>query len=479
MGCAWAADGLGLLPVPVAVAAGASAASVVTWRMHLRSRSIRDAVGRTESQRAEAEKYLTEARDGMSRAEQVLQEVFGQIARGRQQIVWAASEVAQGRVLGCHTPPPLPKQTGDLYTDVFATLEHSQTEAWQAVIAAAAHQHHLLNADAELAEIFRPIAARLHALVNRTLRVLDEVERGVEDPDLLDDLFRVDNLVTLMRRGAESLAVLGGDSPTRAVEPVLVASMLRMALGEIEEYRRVQIVHSDHQPVALPGHVSPSVVHLLAELLENATRFSSGRVEVCTSRVPEGLAVEIVDRGPGMTAQKRAALNNLLARPEGADPRGRLREGQIGLLVASLLAKRHGVVIELHPAVMGGIRAVVVLPGKLLVTPTEQPAPGPAVVSSRAPAVVPLRGVPTGDEGPGRSVSGPPGHLPQTRYTTDGDASRHAHGRSGEGDGRPALPRREGAPGGRVPAPAVPQNPVGSPRPDLMARFKRTRPAGD
>ncbi|MET9661725.1 ATP-binding protein [Streptomyces sp. NPDC006510] len=402
----------------------------------------------------------------MTRAEQALQEISGLIGLGRQNIAWAASEVEQGRVHVRHTPAMLPQPTGNLCTDVLAALEHGQTEAWQAVIAAAAHQHHLLNQEAELAEIFRPISARLHSLIYRTLAVLDEVEREVEDPDLLGELFRIDHLVTRMRRGAESLAVLGGDLPSRTVEPVLVSAMLRMAVGEIEDYSRVQIAHSD-QPVALPGYVSPSVVHLLAELMENATKFSATDVDVHTSHVTDGLAIEIVDRGPGMTAQKRAALNDLLARPEGADPRSRLREGQIGLLVAALLAKRHGVFIELHPDGMGGIRAVVVLPGRLLVTP----------------AAVPEQGVPMVSAGPERPVAGLPRRLPQTQCTTGGDDTGHSRGRPDQGDGgvRPALPRREAAQAGHVPAPApdVPREPVGPPSPDLMARFKRTRPAGD
>ncbi|MEV7955194.1 ATP-binding protein [Streptomyces sp. NPDC088141] len=482
VGCAWAAESLGLLPMPAAVAAGASAASAATWRMYLRSRSARDTFARTAAQRAEAEKGLKEAQAGKARAEQALQEISGLIEIGRQQIVWAASEVEQGRVLVHHAPPPPLQQTGDLYADALAALTHGQTVAWQAVIAAAAHQHHLLNQEAELAEIFRPISARLHSLIYRTLAVLDEVECEVEDPDLLGELFRIDNLVTRMRRGAESLAVLGGDLPTRTVEPVLVATVLRMATGEIEDYPRVQIVHSD-QPVALPGYVSPSVVHLLAELVENATRFSATDVEVRTSHVTDGLAIEIVDRGPGMTAQRRAALNDLLARPEGADPRSRLREGQIGLLVAALLARRHGVVIELHSDVMGGIRAVVVLPGRLLVTLAEQPAPRHAAAPSHTPAVVPAQGGLTVSAGPERPVAGFPRRLPQTQCTTGGDDTGHSHGRPDQGDGgvRPALPRREATPAGHVPAPApdVPREPVGPPSPDLMARFKRTRPAGD
>ncbi|WP_330434183.1 ATP-binding protein [Streptomyces sp. NBC_00825] len=480
VGCAWAAEGLGLLPMPAAVAAGASAASAVTWRAYLRSRG---AFARTESQRAEAEEGLKEAQAGRARAEQALWEISGLIEMGWQQIVWAVSEVEQGRVRVHHAPPPPLQQTGDLYDDVLAALTHGQTVAWQAVIAAAAHQHHLLNQDAELAEIFRPISARLHSLIYRTLAVLDEVEREVEDPDLLGELFRIDNLVTRMRRGAESLAVLGGDLPSRTVEPVLVATVLRMAIGEIEDYPRVQIVHSD-QPVALPGYVSPSIVHLLAELVENATRFSATDVEVRTSHVTDGLAIEIVDRGPGMTAQKRAALNDLLARPEGADPRSRLREGQIGLLVAALLAKRHGVVIKLHPDAMGGIRAVVVLPGRLLVTPVEQLAPSHAAAPSHTPAAVPAQGVPMVSAGPERPVVGLPRRLPQTLCTTDGDDDDgHSRGRPDQDDGgvRPALPRREAAQAGHVPAPApdVPRETVGPPSPDLMARFIRTRPAGD
>ncbi|MFD9604725.1 ATP-binding protein [Streptomyces sp. NPDC059970] len=407
------------------------------------------------------------------------------IERGRQQIAWAVAEVEQGRVHVSYTPPPLPQRTRDLCADVVAALEHGQAEAWQTVIAAAAHQHRLLNEEAELAEIFRSIAPRLHSLINRTLVVITEAEREVEDPDRLSDLYRIDNLVTRMRRGAESLAVLGGDTPTRSVKPVLVVTALRMAVAEIEDYRRVHVVHSE-QPVALPGYVSPSFVHLMAELMENATKFSSTDVEVRTSHVPDGMAVEVVDRGPGMTDLKRAALNELLAHPEGADPRGRLREGQIGLLVAALLARRYGIVIELHPHVMGGMRAVVILPGMLLVAPqTEQPAARPAAAPSPPPSAALSRsGIPTVSGGSARPVSRLPRRVPQTQNAANGGDAQHFGGRpdGGPAGGRPALPRRDDAPAGSAPAPDLnaPREPAGSPTPDLLARFRtRRQPADD
>jgi signal transduction histidine kinase len=480
-------DSLNLLPAPAAVAAGASAACAATWWTSLRARGARSAFARIDSQRAEAERRLKEVLAASVRAEQALRGVADLVEWGKQQITWAVAEVEQGRVRVSHTPPPLPQRSGDLCTDVVAALEHGQTEAWQAVMAAAAHQHQLLNEEAELAEIFRSIAPRLHSLINRTLVVITEAEREVEDPDRLSDLYRIDHLVTRMRRGAESLAVLGGDTPTRAVKPVLVVSALRMAVAEIEDYRRVRVVHSE-QPVALPGYVSPSVVHLLAELMENATKFSSTDVEVRTSHVPDGMAIEVVDRGPGMTDQKRAALNELLAHPEGADPRGRLREGQIGLLVAALLARRYGIVIELHPNVMGGMRAVVVLPGRLLVAPqTERPAARPVTAPSAPPsAALSLPGVPTVSGGSARPVSRLPRRVPQTQNAAnEGDARRSGDRSDGGHAGvRPALPRRDDTPGDSARAPDLnaPRGPAGSPTPDLLARFKsrtRSQPADD
>ncbi|MEU0215052.1 ATP-binding protein [Streptomyces sp. NPDC006265] len=350
-----------------------------------------------------------------------------------------------------------------------AALQHAQVEAWQAVLAAAAHQHRLLNDQAELAEIFRSIAPRLQALINRTVAVISAVERSVEDPDLMHEIFGVDHLVTQIRRAVESLAVLGGSTPTRDAEPVLVATALRRAVQEIPDYQRVRVA-IPKQRLALPGYVSPNVVHLLAELMENATKFSSTKVEVHTTHVPGGLAIELLDRGAGMSDRKRAQLNQLLKAPETADPRGRLRDGQIGLLVAALLAQRHKIDIHLRPNVMGGTHAIVVLPDELLVAPKDE-QPGASRIAEPPPRPVsqPIGPAPSAPLA-GRARSGLPRRLPQGR------PQGHDHhglpvepGPDSSAGARPALPRRSEA--HRAPEPPAQQGPSGHPTSDLMARF--------
>ncbi|WP_405775782.1 ATP-binding protein [Streptomyces sp. NBC_01538] len=458
VGSAWISDGLNLLPPAVAGAAAVTAASGVVWWTALQSRSARQAASET--------RQGLEERD---RAMEALRSIAVEVEQGRQSIAWATAAVRRGDLETGHAPPVAPSTSGDLSTDVVEALRYAQAEAWQAVLAAAAHQHQLLNGQAELAEIFSSIAPRLQALVNRTIVVISAIEKSVEDPDLMHKLFGVDHLATQMRRAVESLAVLGGSTPTRDADPVLVATALRQAVQEIPDYQRVRVV-IPKQLLALPGYASPNVVHLLAELMENATKWSSTRVEVHTTLVPGGLAIEVLDRGAGISDQKRAALNQLLKAPETADPRGRLREGQIGLLVAALLARRHKIDIYLRPNVMGGTHAIVVLPDELLVTTKDnQPSAGRIAGPSPRPdsqSVGPRPSAPV----VGRAHSGLPRRLTQSRPQANGHQGVSVEAGSDPSNGaKPALPRRTAA--HRGPEPPTQQGPSGLPTSDLMAQF--------
>ncbi|MGW7199406.1 ATP-binding protein [Streptomyces chryseus] len=338
------------------------------------------------------------------------------------------------------------------------------TEARQTVISAAAHQRGMLSEQAELAEIFKSIAPRLQSLVDRCLDVISAVEKSVADPDLMHELFRVDHLVTQMRRVVESLRVLGGSVPSRDSAPVLVVTAIRRAIAEIPKYQRVRPALS-HERALLPGYVSPNVVHLLAALMENATTYSSDPVEVYTHRAATGgVVIELLDRGTGIPQEKRDALNRLLAAPENEDVPSRLREGQIGLLVAALLAKRHNITIQLHPNLVGGTRAIVVIPNQLLIADEEE-APDIRVAGMRnaaAPAgpARPVRPVHRSDDTTElRRIPPPPLESPRPQQPT-------AHG-----DGKPPLPRRTQAhQGARVPPPQ--QVPTGDATAGLMASFR-------
>mgnify|MGYP001490773698 CR=1 FL=1 len=335
-------------------------------------------------------------------------------------------------------------------------------------------------------EVLVSIGRRLHALIGRALEAVTAVERQVEDPDLLHEIFRLDHLLILLRRAAERLAVLGGETARKVTRPVPLATVLRQAVAEVEQYRRVN-VPVPPADVALPGHAGPDVIHLLAELVENATRFSPPTTQVVMRTVPgaaetaagAGLVIEIQDRGLPIPGEKLATLNRLLASPEEADVRGLLRRGQIGLPVAAQLARRHGIHVQLRPQ-GGGTQARVVVPGTLLL-PADQaaqsrlaPAPelgtkaAPLAASASASAAAtaqPPSGAPTplprrrGNAqptpspaahlpGPGRGAHPPAAHLTAAQAdAATGPAAERADGNPAAGaapspDGKPPLLRR-------------------------------------
>jgi signal transduction histidine kinase len=239
-------------------------------------------------------------------------------------------------------------------------------------------------------EVFVNVARRLQSLAHREIAVLDELEREIEDPDLLKGLFHVDHLATRVRRHAENLAVLGGAVSRRQwSEPVPLEEVLRSAVAEVEQYARVRVV----PPVegTLRGHAVADVIHLLAELVENATVFSPPhtRVAIRADAVAAGLAVEVEDRGLGMPAEERERMNALLADPASVDVAGLLADGRIGLYVVSQLARRHGVRVRLGGNIYGGVQAVLVLPQALLgPRPAELPPAAEDAPADPPPAAV-------------------------------------------------------------------------------------------
>ncbi|MEU3885393.1 ATP-binding protein [Streptomyces sp. NPDC029041] len=216
-------------------------------------------------------------------------------------------------------------------------------------------------------EVFVNLARRLQSLVHREISILDELENEMEDPDLLKGLFHVDHLATRIRRHAENLAVLGGAVSRRQwSNPVSMTEVLRSAIAEVEQYSRVKLVPPiDGQ---LRGHAVADVIHLLAELVENATVFSAPHTHVLlrANLVTSGLAVEVEDRGLGMPLEEQARMNALLADPDQVNVARLLADGRIGLFVVSQLARRHGITVRLQTNIYGGVQAVLVVPQALL-----------------------------------------------------------------------------------------------------------------
>jgi signal transduction histidine kinase len=222
-----------------------------------------------------------------------------------------------------------------------------------------------------VSRVFRSLARRNQSLLQRQLKLLDEMERATEDPDALGQLFRLDHLTTRMRRQAEGLIILSGAPPGRTWrQPVPVVEVLRGAIGEIEDFARVELVTDS--PDFLPGTAVADVTHMLAELIENAVQYSppGTRVEVRGGRVANGYAIEVEDRGLGIPLDAMGTLNERLAKPPEFDLAD---SDQLGLFVVSRLAARHGVRISLRVSGYGGTTAVVLLPRALVVAESDVP----------------------------------------------------------------------------------------------------------
>jgi len=282
-------------------------------------------------------------------------------------------------------------------------------------------------------EVFVHLSRRLQSLVARQIDVLDDLENQVEDPDLLKGLFAVDHLSTRMRRHAESLGVLGGSLPRRQwTKPVSVEEVLRSAVSETIDYARVQVIVG--AAGLLNGYAVADVVHLLAELVENATSFSpkEAKVVLHTQTVTAGLAIEIDDRGLGMTPQEYAGLNALLREPAPLSVQQLFKDARIGLYVVARLARRHEIAVQLEQNITGGTRALVVLPKALLAI---DPEAGPIPSGARAPDIEPAVWRPgeeagadgSGGSGLARAVARPApvpgGTLPAPRRAADGHAA--------------------------------------------------------
>ena len=277
--------------------------------------------------------------------------------------------------------PPLtaPDQPGHGPTapDELAQLGRAFNAVQRAAVEAAVEQAELRRG---VAAVFVNLARRSQALLHRQLSLLDEMERRAEDPEELEDLFRLDHLTTRMRRHAEGLIILSGAAPGRSWRrPVRILDVVRAGVGEIEDYARVRVHRMP--PVAVVGGAVSDLVHLIAELVENATVFSPPhtQVRIAGEEVAHGFALEIDDRGLGMGEEALAAANDRLATGGDFDLGDTDR---LGLFVVSRLAARHEIRVSLRRSPYGGTTAVVLLPHELL-TPAA-PRPGDAAGSGAA-----------------------------------------------------------------------------------------------
>ena len=288
------------------------------------------------------------------------------VAGHRRPAVSEVLHTSEGRVGDGGTGPGPPDRRPDLER-VARAFDATQSE----VVRLAAERDALR---ANVNDMLVNLSRRSQSLVERQLALIDELELGEQDPDRLAALFRLDHLATRMRRNGENLLVLAGaDLRQRSGEPVPIVDVLRAAVSEIEDYQRVAMYALPRSMVS--GLVVKDVIHLVAELLDNATAYSNPESQVtlgARAAQDAGLAVEISDAGPGIPHTRLAAINRRLAAPQAVDVAA---SRQMGLFVVGRLANRRGLQVFLTGHEGPGITATVILPSHLI--SAESPAAAP------------------------------------------------------------------------------------------------------
>ncbi|MEW2348002.1 ATP-binding protein [Streptomyces sp. NPDC006684] len=395
-------------------------------------------------------------------------------ARRQTELRGLVDRLRRGELPPVREAPSRPDRGGDGLDLLADELHRFHDVAMASVVRASQLSSHAGHE--QKVEVFVNLSRRLQSLVHRQIQVLDELESGTEDPALLKGLFHIDHLATRTRRHAENLAVLGGSVSRRQWStPIPLQQVLRSAVAEVEQYPRVRLV----PPVdgAVHGQNVADIVHLIAELVENATLFSAPHTPVLlrAGRVAAGLAVEIEDRGLGLDPAERHRMNTVLADPDQVNLAGLLQDGRIGLYVVATLARRHGIAVRLQSNIYGGVQAVVVLPTALL---GEEPAT-PAQVAAggrtaEAIATEPAGAEPVEAEVVDEDEDGAGAGAPETEAVPVAEevarVVREDSSRTG-GTPLPGGTDRTPPPGESEPAPATPGTPAtpatpGTPAPD-------------
>jgi HAMP domain-containing protein len=218
-------------------------------------------------------------------------------------------------------------------------------------------------------DMFLNLARRSQSLIERQLEVIDELEVSGSEAEVRAGLGELDHLATRMRRNAENLIILSGSEPARRWRgPIGLVDVVRAAVEEVKEHTRVELLPIDQ--VQLAGHAAADVMHLLAELIENAVTFSAPgtRALVAGQPLPAGYLLEVEDQGIGMTDEQRVKVKQRLAKPPDIDF---ALAKMLGFFVVTQLAAKHGIKVQLRHSWYGGITALVLLPKQLIVQPAE------------------------------------------------------------------------------------------------------------
>ncbi|RSD10491.1 sensor histidine kinase [Amycolatopsis eburnea] len=309
-------------------------------------------------------------------------------------------------------------------------LDHGRDEIGQVAEAFNTAQLTAVNAAASEAKarsgvhnVFLGIAHRNQVLVHQQLQILDEMEAREDDSTQLASLFQLDHLAARARRTTENLIILGGKQPGRRWrKPVALMEVLRAAVSETEQYARVQV--EQVADVAIVGAAVADTIHLIAELVDNATSFSppGSPVEVTSRMVARGVVVDVSDQGLGMKDGVREWANSMMAEAPEFDAMALRADSSLGLFVVARLAARLGITVTFDPSRYGGLRATVLIPGQHLAgedaAGAEEPGSSPAETTAvLAPVGAPAARAAESSLGSMDSPSSFTGQIPMKRET--------------------------------------------------------------
>ncbi|MGW2289639.1 sensor histidine kinase [Streptomyces phaeochromogenes] len=317
-------------------------------------------------------------------------------------------------------------------------LDYGRDELGQVAQAFNAAQRTAVHTAVELADTRRGfqkvilgIARQSQNLVNLQLTKLDALERQHQDPEILKGLYELDSTASQLRRYEENLVIISGEQPRRSwTEPVALIDILRSAVGEVAEYQRVE-VNTDEEVFLTPPAVA-DVIHLLAELIDNATAYSPAPspVGVRAGMVAKGLAVEIEDRGLGMSDEDYASFNAQLTTPPQFDVVALADDLRLGMFVVARLATRHGIAVTLRSSPYGGTTAIVLIPHEIVVREPLEFEPPSADAENTNGALPAARE--QGGEQNGGPVAEPVGVAAKSSADRIPGADRQTHERSRE-----------------------------------------------
>jgi signal transduction histidine kinase len=281
-------------------------------------------------------------------------------------------------------------------------LDHGRDEIGQVAEAFNTAQLTAVNAAASEAKarsgvhnVFLGIAHRNQVLVHQQLQILDEMEAREDNSTQLASLFQLDHLAARARRTTENLIILGGKQPGRRWrKPVALMEVLRAAVSETEQYARVQV--EQVPDVAIVGAAVADTIHLVAELVDNATSFSppGSPVEVTSRAVARGIVVDVSDQGLGMKDGVREWANAMMAEAPEFDAMALRADSSLGLFVVARLAAKLGMTVTFDPSRYGGLRATVLIPSQHLAGQQENVPAEPGASPAETTAVLAPVGAP-------------------------------------------------------------------------------------